>query len=224
MRVKTGIGAIVLALLCTACMGGGPPPGFDDEDEAQDGPPVPRAQLFISPAGKPFRAPAGQPYPVAAWFAEADRSHDGRLVREEFRADSEAWFRVLDRNADGAIDMPEVTRWEEDLVPEITRVAVGRIARDRRSVVGRNELNTGQQGAAPYSLINEPHPIRGADADFSQSVSLAEFRAAADRRFGLLDVDGDGGVMFADLRPTLVQGRESKPPGGGAPPRRPPPR
>ncbi len=213
MRVKTGIVVVVLALLCAACAGG-PPPGFDDEDEAQDGPPVPRAQLFISPAGKPFRAPAGQPYPVAVWFAEADRNHDGRLTREELRADTEAWFRTLDRNTDGVIDMPEVTRWEEDLVPEITRVASGGGGpRDRRSAVGRNELNTGRLGAAPYSLVNEPHPIRGADTDLSQSVSLAEFRAAADRRFALLDVDGDGAVAFADLRPTLAQPRSERPAG-----------
>lgn len=224
MRVKTGIGVGMLALLCAGCMGGGPPPGFGDDDEDRDGPPVPRAQLFISPAGQPFRAPPGQPYPVAAWFAAADANHDGRLTRDEFRADAEAWFKVLDVNADGRIDMPETTRWEEELVPEITRVAVGGGPPDRRGAIGRNELNTGRQGAAPYSLINEPHPIRGADTDFSFSVSAAEFRAAADRRFALLDVDGDGAIALIDLRPTLVQGRGSKPPGGGSPPRRPPPR
>ena len=206
MSIKNGIVVAALALLCAACAGAGPPPGFDD-DEPEDGPPVPRAQLFISPAGQPFRAAPGQPYPVANWFAEADKDRDGVLTRDELRADAQAWFVVLDANADGEIDMPEVTRWEEDLVPEITRTAGGGVGpRDRRSVLGRNELNTARLGAGPYSVINEPHPIRGADADFSYNVSVAEFRQATDRRFGVLDVDGDGKVALGDLRRTLVQG------------------
>jgi len=206
MSIRNGIVVVALALVCASCAGG-PAPGFD-EDEPEDGPAVPRAQLFISPAGKPFRAAPGQPYPVADWFAEADRDRDGVLTRDELRVDAQAWFVVLDANMDGQIDMPEVTRWEEDLVPEITRTAGGGGGgpRDRRAVLGRNELNTARQGAGPYSVINEPHPIRGADTDFSYTVSAAEFRAAADRRFGVLDVDGDSKVALADLRRTLVQG------------------
>ena len=206
MSIRNGIVVVAMALACAACAGSGPPPGFDD-DEPEDGSSVPRAQLFISPAGKPFRAAPGRPYPVADWFAEADGNRDGVLTREELRADAQTWFVVLDVNADGQIDMPEVTRWEEDRVPEITRAAGGGGGpRDRRTVLGRNELNTARQGAGPYSVINEPHPIRGADTDFSYSVSVAEFRAATDRRFGLLDVDGDGKVAIGDLRRTLVQG------------------
>ncbi len=205
MSIRNGIVVVALALACASCVGG-QPSGFDD-DEPQDGPAVPRAQLFISPAGKPFRAVPGRPYPVADWFAEADKDRDGVLTRDELRVDAQAWFVVLDANADGQIDMPEVTRWEEDLVPEITRTAGGGGGpRDRRAVLGRNELNTSRQGAGPYSVINEPHPIRGADTDFSYSVSAVEFRAATDRRFGVLDVDGDGKVALGDLRRTLVQG------------------
>lgn len=207
MVMKSGILVAALALLCTACASAGPPPGFDDEDP-EDGTAPPRSQLFISPAGKPFRAAPGRPYPVADWFAEADQGRDGILTQDELRADSEAWFRSLDVNSDGLIDMPEVSRWEEDLVPEITRAPQPGADRpgDRTRALGRNELNTSRQGAGPYSLINEPHPIRGADTDFSYSVSNAEFQAAADRRFSLLDADGDGKVALGDLRRTLVQG------------------
>lgn len=208
MGAKTGLMVMALALLCAACAGGGSQRGLDDDD-TDDAPPGPRTQLFISPAGQPFRAPADQPYPVVAWFAQADGDRDGRLTRDEFRADAEVWFKALDANADGQIDMPEATRWEEVLVPEITRTGSGRgagVGGRRNGVLGRNELDTGRQGAAPYSLINEPHPIRGADADLSFGVSAPEFRAAADRRFALLDLDGDGGVSLADLRPTSVQG------------------
>lgn len=203
------MGAVGAALLVGGCAGGtgdGPPPGFGD-DEPGDGPRPPRAQLFISPAGQPFRAPGGQPYPVADWFAKADADHDGRLTRDEFRADADAWFTTLDANADGQISMPEVSRWEEELVPEVSRVGAGMSPvdpRGRRGGGGRG-VNTRLQGAAAYSLINEPHPIRGADADFSFSVSRAEWRAASDRRFALLDVDADGAILAADLRPTPVQ-------------------
>ena len=196
-----------LALLVGACSSGpsrrGPLPGFGDDEG--DGPPRPRAQLFISPSGQPFRAPPGQPYPSAAWFAVADADHDGRLTRDEFRADAEAWFKTLDANGDGGLGMPEATRWEEELVPEVSRSGGAGYG-----VRGRNELNTRTQGAGPYSLIAEPHPVRGADADLDYQVTSREWRAAADRRFAVLDPDGDGAVLAADLKPTLAQaGRDA---------------
>lgn len=204
MRVKAWIGVAALALLTTACAGGHsgrPEPGFGEEEG--DGIERPRIQLFISPAGQPFRAPPGGPYPSAAWFASADSDHDGRLTREEFRADAQAWFKALDANGDGQVGMIEVSRWEEDMVPEITRVGPGGFAGGGPR--GRNALDTRRQGAAAYSLINEPHPIRGADSDFSMGVSVAEWRTAADRRFALLDPDGDGAVLLTDLRRTPAQ-------------------
>ena len=194
----------------------GPP---DDED---DGPRRPRTQLFISPAGQPFRAPLGEAYPVAAWFAQADRDHDGRLTRDEFRADAEGWFKSLDANADGQVGMPEVTRWEDELVPEITQPTFGGYAGGRAAPLRRNQIDTRAQGAATYSLINEPHPIRGADSDYSMGVGLPEWRVAADRRFALLDGDGDGGVALIDLKPTPAQRLYAREPAGGA--KRPPPR
>ncbi|PZQ60305.1 MAG: hypothetical protein DI570_14400 [Phenylobacterium zucineum] len=212
MRVK--LWAVAAATLCLAgCAGGpggpgrGPPPGF--EDDAFDGPPRDRAQLFVSPSGEPFRAAGDQPYPSVDWFARADADKDGRLTRAEFRADAERWFKVLDANGDGQISMPEVTRWEEDLVPEVTRPTfVGGAAGGRGRGPGPD---TRRAGAAAYSLINEPHPIRGADEDFSMGVSLAEWLRATDRRFAVLDPDGDGVILAGDLRPTPSQGPMGKP-------------
>jgi hypothetical protein len=225
MRIRNWIGLVGVALVLTGCAGGGregPLPGFGDDEDHGDGPPRPRAQLFISPAGQPFRAPGGQPYPVAAWFAQADANHDGRLTRDEFRADSDAWFKMLDANGDGQVGMPEVTRWEEELVPEITRSGLGMSgASGRPTAAKRNTLDTRTQGAAAYSLINEPHPIRGADSDFSFGVSRAEWRAATDRRFALLDVDGDGALLLADLKPTPAQTMAGM--RAGKRPERPPP-
>lgn len=188
-------------------------------------PPRPRDQLFLSPAGQPFRAPPGQAYPMVAWFAQADADDDGRITRDEFRADADAWFKRLDADADGQVGMIEARRWEEELVPEIARDALGggMMAaggpRGRgRKPPGRNEADHRRQGAAVYSLVNEPHPVRGADGDFSMSVSLREWRAATDRRFTVLDPDGDGAVLVLDLKPTPAQAaatdpsRERRPP------------
>lgn len=249
MRTTTWAGVMALALTLAACAEQGPPmrdghvrfdrrgenaPGFGGPDEG-DGPRRPREQLFISPSGKPFRTPPGEPYPVLLWFAEADANHDGRITLDEFRADADAYFKVLDVNGDGLISMPEVTRWEEQLVPEIARDASGLGGgfgggggRGRRDALGRNEIDTRRQGAAVYSLINEPHPIRGADSDFDMNVSRAEWRAAADRRFAILDVNHDGAISLDELKPTPAQrgmggGREGGPGGPGGERRGPPP-
>lgn len=207
---------LLLGLTLAACAGGGEPrgrgfgldddgrggPGRDDEDGR---PRPPRQQLFVSPSGQPFRTPMGQPYPSADWFAQADADHDGKLTRAEFRADAEAWFAKLDRDHDGQISMPEVTVWEEQTVPEITTATLGGFGGGRGGPLSRNKVDTRAQGAAAYSLVNEPHPIRGADADFSMNVSKAEWRAAADRRFDLLDQTKLGYLTPDTLPKTPVQ-------------------
>jgi hypothetical protein len=222
MRSKTWLGVLAGALTACAWQGaahaGQPPPIDELYREEEPGPPRPRAQLFVSPAGQPFRAAPGQPYPVGAWFAQADADHDGRLTRDEFRADADAWFKVVDADANGQIGMIESTRWEEELVPEISRDPMGS-GIGRRGPPKRNELDTRRQGAAAYSLVNEPHPVRGGDADFSMTVSAKEWRAATDRRFVVLDPDGDGVVLPIDLKPTPAQASAGQEP---RPERRPP--
>jgi len=173
-------------------------------------PPPPRGQLFLSPSGQPFRAPPGEPYPVAAWFAQADADGDGRVTRAEFRADADAWFKVIDQDGNGLIRMIEVQRWEEELVPEMSRDPMGS-ALGRRGPTKRNEADHRRQGAAAYSLINEPHPVRGADSDFSMSVTAREWAAATDRRFTVLDPDGDGAVLLTELKPTPAQAAKGDP-------------
>lgn len=77
--------------------------------------------LFISPAGQPFRARRGELYPVAAWFAAANTSHDGRLTRAEVLADATAFFQVLDADHDGVVDGFEVSLYERQIAPEIVQ-------------------------------------------------------------------------------------------------------
>jgi hypothetical protein len=57
----------------------------------------------------------------------------------------------------------------------------------------------GLEGAARYSLINEPEPIAAADADLDGKVSLAEWMAITDRRFTKLDHQKTGKLTRESL-------------------------
>lgn len=218
--------------------GGGPP-------EAPPPPGPPPQQIFVSPAGEPFRADLDQPYPVAAWFNRADADHDGALTPAEFSADSLAFFVTLDTDKDGVVDGFENADYEREIAPEISGIAFNP---ERPSLLGGpslpptradmmgppsflhprgTPLSPPRQGAAQFSLINEPHPVRGADADLDQKVSRAEAEAAAQRRFTFLDKDGDGRLVLGELPRTPAQLRPAGPPdgpGGGGRRKKPPKR
>jgi hypothetical protein len=185
-------------------------------------------QLFISPAGEPFRAPPGAPYPVAAWFEGADANHDGALTRDEFVADAVRFFGVVDADHDGVIDGFEVANYEQHIAPEIIGgSAPGALRRGprglgvaegqdddgpRRRSAGANVL----QGASLFGLIAEPEPVMAADGDFDRRISKDEAIRAAKTRFALLDTDKDGLLKLAELPKTPVQGglRPGAGPGG----------
>jgi hypothetical protein len=194
-----------------------------------------RGSLFISPCGRPYRAAPGDPYPVAVWFSQTDRDHDGFIERGELRADAAAFFAILDTNHDGVIDIDEVDAYEHVLVPEILR---GRAApeamADARLFLAQmggggaggggghgghhrgaskpagqtpDAVQSEMVGAAPYDLLAEPEPVTAADTEFNGRITLAEFLAAADRRFDILDVKQTGKIAFDDLPKTAVQTR-----------------
>jgi hypothetical protein len=64
---------------------------------------------------------------------------------------------------------------------------------------------TGAQGAAVYSLINQPEPVAAADAVFDGKITLAEFQTAADRHFEILDTKEQGYLTLAGLPKTPIQ-------------------
>ena len=216
--------------------GGGPPPG-------EGGPGGPRMgggkQVFISPAGEPFRADPGQPYPVALWLSGADADHDGVLTREEFVADSLRFFDRLDTDRSGVLDGFEVSAYERDIAPEIVQASAmpqqappsGGDGPDGEGPRPRRDGGLGNMllGATPYALLAEPQPVMGADADFNRRITRDEATRAANARFKLLDKDGDGRLTLAELPQTRMQrmlngedepregGRRGK--GGRRPPR-----
>ncbi len=167
-------------------------------------------QTFLSPMGEPFRAPAGKPYPSDQWFAGADANHDGSISREEFRADAARFFKLLDADSDGKISDREVSYYEYRVAPEVVAAAVDtsgtkapKNADDDRP---KNiPLANVRQGAAFYSWLNDAEPLRSADIDFNRKVTPEEWKAAADRKFALLDPDGTGSIKLADMPLTPIQ-------------------
>ena len=132
-------------------------------------------RLFISPMGEPFIAQHGDA--LADWFGQADRNHDGAISKDEMQQDAERFFATLDVNHDGEIDPDEITRYETQIAPS-----------NRRSL-----------GLLPIS-----EPVATADSNFNRGVTLNEFRTAADKRFGALDLDRRGLLTLdrlAEIRP-----------------------
>lgn len=76
-------------------------------------------QLFVSPAGEPYRGRPGEPYPVVLWFKQADTNHDGVITRAEFRADHKGFFEALDANDDGYLDPNEIAFYEKRVLPDV---------------------------------------------------------------------------------------------------------
>jgi len=232
-----------LAAALSACAHGPPDGAHRGPDRGPPGEDRPgaggRPQLFISPAGEPFRAPAGQPYPVTIWFAQADTDHNGALGRDEFVADALRFFAVVDADHNGVIDGFEVSAYENRIAPEI--IGGPAPATLRRGPMGQGPgggegpprrrsgrpgglASNALQGAAMYGLIAEPEPVMGADADFNRRISRDEAVKAAKSRFALLDLNKDGVLKLEELPKTPVQrmaeGGKSRDERGGRPRRR----
>lgn len=228
-------GLLLASSVLSACAGGprggpgrGPPPGFEG---APRGP-----QVFISPAGEPFRPDGSGVQPMRRWFDLADANRDGVLTPAEFEADQLRFFAIADANADGMIVLPEVARYETQIAPEILAInerpqdrplppppepgdvaripspgpvrvpGAGPMGEGRPTLMGRFSRE-GPQGAARYSLLNEPQPLRTPDLDYDFKVTRAEWIAASARRFAQLDVGGDGRIAFGELRAPAQPGR-----------------
>jgi len=132
--------------------------------------------VFISPAGEPFRAPPGAPYPIADWFRRADKNKDGKLDENEFVADAAAFFAVLDLRERGVLDSADIAIYEHRIAPEVLgeRVTVYAERRSRRlpgdgarlwlAQYGPMEggpMGGGDQGAGPFGPGGPGQAARG---------------------------------------------------------------
>jgi len=61
-------------------------------------------------------------------------------------------------------------------------------------------FGAGQNGAARYSLLNEPEPLLAADADIDGKITRAEWDRRTAARFVLLDKAKTGKLTLADLK------------------------
>ncbi len=165
-------------------------------------------RTFISPMGEPFRSTSRDDDPLADWFSQADRNHDGRLTMDEMQLDADRFFALLDVNHDGEIDPDEISRYENVVAPEI------QIGTELGYEPGITR-DDGHQGAARFGLLDLPEPVVSADANFNRGVSLAEFRTAAAQRFVAIDVDHMGYLTLAGLelvRPAPAAKQEKRHP------------
>jgi len=167
--------------------------------------------------GEPFRAKARDDDTLAEWFGQADANRDGRITIEELQGDASRFFALLDVNNDGEIDPDEITRYENEIAPEIRSgehfalaldsasadAGVERGGRRGRRVGPKPGLFRGgedtHQGAGRFGLLDLPEPVVSADSDFNRGVSLREFRQAAQQRFLALDLDHHGYLTLAEL-------------------------
>jgi hypothetical protein len=56
------------------------------------------------------------------------------------------------------------------------------------------------EGAARFSLINEPEPVANADENLDSHITLVEWRHATARRFAVLDKQKTGRLSLDQLR------------------------
>jgi hypothetical protein len=213
----------VLAVCAGLCACASSPPG---EEAAV---PRGRVNVFISPMGEPFRGGSDAAYPIDGWFSRVDANHDGALTEDEFVTDAVTFFRKLDLNHDGVLDGAEISAYEQDVAPEILPRIARLTAKDipplpsndpqenqKREAEdqARQEAGSGEEtrpraplmaGAAVFGVTHEPEPVAAADTDFDGKVSLDEWKAAARRRFELLDVDHDGRIARSELPKTPAE-------------------
>jgi Ca2+-binding EF-hand superfamily protein len=172
---------------------------------------------FISPMGEPFRQKVPHDDPLADWFRQADRNHDGYLTQDEMVLDADRFFALLDVNHDGQIDADEIERYEQLIAPEVAgepldlqgpQQPAGDDSTDLSNVdpdENATRIKTGgnsdqsDSGAGRFSLFDIPEPVAAADTDLSRSVSLDEFRKAARLRFSLLDSARTGRLTLDEL-------------------------
>jgi EF hand len=172
---------LILAVLAVSQAAGAPSP-------SRPSAPSGHGRAFISPMGEPFHAAGFDG--LAAWFQQADSNHDGSLFVDEVRKDAERFFLMLDRNHDGEIGPEEIERYENVVAPEI-RIDSG---------WGAPAADDESSGGGRLGVLSIPEPVASADSNLDRGISAQEFQTAAEKRFGLLDLNHDGRLTLDELQ------------------------
>jgi len=194
-----------------------------------DADPLALPNMFISPAGEPFRGEIGAPYASSLWFAQADTNKDGKLDRAEFVADAAAFFKRIDNNGDGVLSRYDVALYEQKVCPEIIgRRVVGfrdgaRLWLAQAQMPGASApiepsgalppggnpvapgLDETGNGASPFSFFDEPEPILTADFNLDGVITRENFLKLADMHFTSLDPKDRGYLTLATLPKTQIE-------------------
>jgi hypothetical protein len=185
-------------VLNASAVGAAPPPNLRPQNT-----PLTDPNLFIAPSGQPYRSKAGEPYPVVQWFTATDKNHDGKIDREEFKAEAEEFFHKLDVRKNGIIDDEIIALYEKKVVPEIINANIQAPTKaassDGNTYSAPPDYKTTRQGAAVYGLLNDGEPLRSADRSFRGMIRLQDMLAEADRNFDELDDDHRGYLTLEDL-------------------------
>lgn len=144
--------------------------------------------VFVSPFGELFHPTPQAPDAFDQWFSRVDAKHDGRIDRDEFRADAQQYFKRLDTNGDGVIDGFEIAAYEKSVATDL-------------DVGGQGFARGGSADVA--SLLSDPEPVSSADLKLNAHITLAEWLAVADQRFDMLDEKHEGYLTREGLRALL---------------------
>jgi Ca2+-binding EF-hand superfamily protein len=147
--------------------------------------------------GEPFFGRTAGEDGLVVWFQQADTNHDGVLTSDEMTADADRFFKVLDRNHDGEIDPDEIMQYEA-AVPQL-RISPIFTATDLPGGETQTHVDD-ESSAGQYGLLRNPEPVSSADTNWDRGISPEEFRAAARRRFQLLDVEHTGRLTLSQLQ------------------------
>jgi len=186
-----------------------------------------RRGLFVSPSGEPFRGTDGLGAWFAGADADHDGSltaaefqADAERFFRRLDVNGDGVIDGFEMQAYEQSVAPEIAALEFDRGAGSGQTAGerrgggmgGRGGRRGGGMAGRGRggaeppsggagpRGSGREGAARYSLINEPEPVTGADENLDGRVSLEEWRRATARRFATLDKPKAGRLTLAALR------------------------